>query len=52
MTLEWRYDEDNQDHPAFITGYLVTVHEAQRDTLAEGAGAKLPVLFSSAFNQS
>lgn len=34
VTLEWRYNEDDQDHPAFITGYLVTVHEAQQDALA------------------
>lgn len=41
VTLEWRYDEDDQDHPAFITGYLVTVHEEQQDTLAGGASAKV-----------
>uniref|UniRef100_A0A3B5KAB1 Fibronectin type-III domain-containing protein n=1 Tax=Takifugu rubripes TaxID=31033 RepID=A0A3B5KAB1_TAKRU len=35
VTLEWRYDEDDRDHPAFITGYLVTVQEAQQDTLAD-----------------
>lgn len=41
VTLEWRYDQDDQDHPAFITGYLVTVHEAQQDPLAGGASAKV-----------
>ncbi|KAM9394426.1 leukemia inhibitory factor receptor isoform 2-T2 [Pholidichthys leucotaenia] len=29
VTLEWRYNEDDPALPAFITGYLVTVQEAQ-----------------------
>ncbi|XP_044051060.1 oncostatin-M-specific receptor subunit beta isoform X2 [Siniperca chuatsi] len=33
VTLEWRYDEDDPAHPAFITGYLVTVQEVGSDTL-------------------
>lgn len=41
VTLEWRYDQDDLDHPAFITGYLVTVQEARQDTLAGGAMAWL-----------
>ncbi|KAM3610502.1 uncharacterized protein V6R79_004825 [Siganus canaliculatus] len=28
VTLEWHYSEDDPAHPAFITGYLVTVQEA------------------------
>lgn len=44
VTLEWRYDEDNRDHPAFITGYLVTARKVQQDTLAGGGSAKLPML--------
>lgn len=44
VTLEWRYDEDNRDHPAFITGYLVTVCKVQQDTPAGGTSAKLPML--------
>lgn len=31
MTLEWRYDVDDPAHPAFITGYLVTVQEVASD---------------------
>ncbi|KAK9523056.1 hypothetical protein VZT92_019485 [Zoarces viviparus] len=31
VTLEWRYDEDDPAHPAFITGYLVTVQEVGSD---------------------
>lgn len=34
MTLEWHYNEDDEAHPAFITGYLVTVQEVQQDALA------------------
>ncbi|XP_036954638.1 oncostatin-M-specific receptor subunit beta isoform X1 [Acanthopagrus latus] len=32
VTLEWRYDVDDPAHPAFITGYLVTVQEVAPDT--------------------
>lgn len=49
VTLEWHYNEDDEAHPAFITGYLVTVQEGQQDTLAGGAKAKLPTLFCSGF---
>ncbi|XP_042276180.1 oncostatin-M-specific receptor subunit beta [Thunnus maccoyii] len=31
VTLEWRYNEDDPAHPAFITGYLVTVQEVGSD---------------------
>ncbi|XP_034547122.1 leukemia inhibitory factor receptor isoform X2 [Notolabrus celidotus] len=34
VTLEWRYNEDDAAHPAFITGYLVTVEEVGSDTLS------------------
>uniref|UniRef100_UPI0037E7C2D6 leukemia inhibitory factor receptor isoform X2 n=1 Tax=Semicossyphus pulcher TaxID=241346 RepID=UPI0037E7C2D6 len=33
VTLEWRYSEDNAAHPAFITGYLVTVQNIGSDIL-------------------
>ncbi|CAG07821.1 unnamed protein product [Tetraodon nigroviridis] len=33
VTLEWHYNEDDEAHPAFITGYLVTVQEVQQNTL-------------------
>lgn len=42
VTLEWHYNEDDEAHPAFITGYLVTVQEAQQDALAGCAKARLP----------
>lgn len=32
MTLEWRYDVDDPAHPAFTTGYLVTVQEVTSGT--------------------
>lgn len=32
VTLEWYYNEDDPAHSAFITGYLVTVHEVHSDT--------------------
>ncbi|KAM7415884.1 hypothetical protein PAMA_018107 [Pampus argenteus] len=31
VMLEWRYDEDNPAHLAFITGYQVTVHKVVSD---------------------
>lgn len=34
VTLEWHYNEDDEAHPAFITGYLVTAQDVQQDTLA------------------
>nr|XP_046243960.1 leukemia inhibitory factor receptor [Scatophagus argus] len=34
VTLEWRYNEDDVAHPAFITGYLVTVQEVASHTLS------------------
>ncbi|KAM7391310.1 hypothetical protein PAMP_022010 [Pampus punctatissimus] len=34
VTLQWRYDEDDPAHSAFITGYLVTVHEVVSDRLS------------------
>lgn len=50
VTLEWRYNEDDEVHPAFITGYLVTVQEVQQDALAGCAKEKLPnFLFFSVF---
>ncbi len=33
VTLEWHYNEDDPAHPAFITGYQVTVQEIGSDTL-------------------
>ncbi|XP_070761070.1 leukemia inhibitory factor receptor [Enoplosus armatus] len=33
VTLEWRYDEDEPTHPAFITGYQVTVQEVGSEML-------------------
>lgn len=41
VTLEWHYNEDDEAHPAFITGYLVTVQEVQQNTLT-GKAANLP----------
>lgn len=38
VTLEWRYNEDDQAHPAFITGYLVTVKEVAHNMLPGHAG--------------
>nr|AAR25691.1 class I helical cytokine receptor number 28 [Tetraodon nigroviridis] len=35
VTLEWHYNEDDEAHPAFITGYLVTVQEVQQNTLTD-----------------
>ncbi|XP_022621028.1 leukemia inhibitory factor receptor-like isoform X3 [Seriola dumerili] len=32
VTLEWHYNEDDPAHPAFITGYLVTVQEVGSNT--------------------
>lgn len=49
VTLEWHYNEDDEAHPAFITGYLVTAQEVQQDALAGWANAKLPMFFCSAF---
>lgn len=49
VTLEWHYNEDDEAHPAFITGYLVTAQEVQQDTLAGRAKAKLPMFFCSVF---
>lgn len=50
VTLEWHYNEDDEDLPAFITGYLVTAQEVQPDTLAGGPKAKLPMFFSSGYS--
>ncbi|XP_071339602.1 leukemia inhibitory factor receptor isoform X2 [Trachinotus anak] len=44
VTLEWRYNENDPAHPAFITGYLVTVQEV-------GANM-LPGHIANAFNVS
>ncbi|KAM4576175.1 leukemia inhibitory factor receptor isoform 2-T2 [Odontesthes bonariensis] len=33
VALEWHYNEDDPAHPAFITGYLVTVQEVGSDIL-------------------
>lgn len=38
VTLGWRYNEDDQAHPAFITGYLVTVKEVAYNMLPDHAG--------------
>ncbi|XP_049435302.1 leukemia inhibitory factor receptor isoform X1 [Epinephelus fuscoguttatus] len=40
VTLEWRYNEDDPAHPAFITGYLVTV---ESDTLPGHAANRFNV---------
>lgn len=45
VTLEWYYNEEDEAHPAFITGYLVTAQEVLQDALAGRAKAKLPMLF-------
>lgn len=34
VTLEWCFDENDPTHPAFITGYLVTVQETGTDVLS------------------
>lgn len=50
VTLEWRYNEDDQAHPAFITGYLVTGQEVAYDTLPGHASmcrVKLAMFFIS-----
>lgn len=48
VTLEWHYNEEDPAHPAFITGYLVMVHEVGSDKLpgraAGGCRGKIPVL--------
>uniref|UniRef100_A0A3Q1EKW3 Leukemia inhibitory factor receptor-like n=1 Tax=Acanthochromis polyacanthus TaxID=80966 RepID=A0A3Q1EKW3_9TELE len=35
VTLEWRYNENDPTHPAFITGYLVTVQELFNMSVAD-----------------
>uniref|UniRef100_A0A3Q3GFD1 Leukemia inhibitory factor receptor-like n=1 Tax=Labrus bergylta TaxID=56723 RepID=A0A3Q3GFD1_9LABR len=35
VMLEWSYSEDDASHPAFITGYLITVQELGSVTLSD-----------------
>lgn len=48
VTLEWHYNEDDLAHPAFITGYLITVQEVGSGTLpghaTSGCREKLTLL--------
>ncbi|XP_034026632.1 oncostatin-M-specific receptor subunit beta isoform X2 [Thalassophryne amazonica] len=46
VTLRWSFNEHDPAHPAFITGYLVTVHEVASDKLLDHTATVLSVLVS------
>ncbi|KAG7239249.1 hypothetical protein INR49_029539 [Caranx melampygus] len=41
VTLEWSYNEYDPSHPAFITGYLVTIQELGSNTLPDHTASVL-----------
>ncbi|XP_060894548.1 leukemia inhibitory factor receptor isoform X1 [Labrus mixtus] len=52
VTLEWFYSEDDASHPAFITGYLITVQELGSVTLSGHVSDLLNVLVSDPHRKS